>query len=129
MKALLLVTLLLVQTAAWAEPRPCTGSPSSWDLCAGKSNYPDGSSYDGMWKSGKPNGPGTLRKADGGQYSGEWLRGRPNGKGTYTYPGGRQYTGGFFNGEPTGEGSMTWPDGTKYVGEFKNGLPDQKLFL
>ena len=107
MKVSFLIILIAYHALSLAEPNACTGSSSSLDQCAGKSNYPDGSSYDGMWKKGKPGGPGTLRKADGGQYSGEWSRGMPNGKGTYTYAGGRQYTGGFFNGEPTGECSMT----------------------
>ena len=35
--------------------------------------WPDGDSYDGLWKNGKRNGKGIFNKHDGSEYVGCWI--------------------------------------------------------
>ena len=62
--------------------------------------FPDGSTYTGAWKYGKPNGKGTMTDADGSTYTGEFKDGKRN-----------------------GQGIITDADGSSYSGQWKDGLP------
>ena len=46
--------------------------------------YPDGSTYTGEFKDGKPHGQGTLTLADGSKATGEWKDDRMHGQFTMT---------------------------------------------
>lgn len=116
-------------------------------------HLPDGSTYEGEARAGRPNGQGTLTNVRGSNEYGEWKDGIeykvsgtiifPDGSkevgtwnndgsasgGTIVWPDGRQYKGDwkFVMGQPdipAGEGEMTWPDGRKYIGWFTNGTMD-----
>ena len=54
----------------------------------GTYTWPDGSTYFGGWKDGKPNGHGILTYSNGSSYVGEFKDGKPTGQGTYTWPNG-----------------------------------------
>jgi hypothetical protein len=81
-------------------------------------SYPDGSNYEGFWKSGKPHGHGIHKFLSGGQYSGEFRNGVRHGQGIYIYPGGDIYSGSFFAGYREGDGEYTYAQGSSYVGEW-----------
>lgn len=55
----------------------------------GKYTYPDGSRYVGEFRSGKPDGIGTMYYANGDRYDGQWRGDVPQGRGTMHYATGK----------------------------------------
>jgi hypothetical protein len=128
---------------------PDQGNTSSQGIV----ELPDGTTFEGEVRDGRPNGPGVLTDLNGTHQEGEWRNGDvykvtgtlvyPDGTkeigtwnangfksgGTIVWKDGRQYKGDWKLSEnapeqPDGEGEMTWPDGRKYVGQFHNGTMD-----
>ena len=97
------------------------GEMASWTNCQGSSAYPNGGTYVGEFRDGKPNGVGTLTYRHYGEYVGEFRDSWPSGRGTYTYPDGRRYVGEWRNGDFNGRGIRTYPDGRKEDGEWSGG--------
>ena len=97
------------------------GDMASWTNCQGASTYPNGGSYVGEFRDGKPNGLGTLTYRHLGEYVGEFRDGWPSGRGAYAYPDGRRYVGEWRNGDFDGRGVRTYPDGRKEDGEWSGG--------
>ena len=97
------------------------GEMASWTNCQGSSAYPNGGTYVGEFRDGKPNGAGTLTYRHHGEYIGEFRESWPSGRGTYTYPDGRRYVGEWRNGDFNGRGVRTYPDGRKEDGEWSGG--------
>lgn len=83
--------------------------------------------YTGGWRSGKPNGIGTLAYSNNGDlivYEGEWKNGIRSGEGRMIFANGDIYEGEWASDAPNGSGSCTWAEGDirTYIGEFKNGF-------
>ena len=97
------------------------GEMASWTNCQGSSPFPNGGTYVGEFRDGKPNGAGTLTYRHYGEYVGEFRDSWPRGRGTYTYPDGRRYVGEWRNGDFNGRGVRTYPDGRKEDGEWSGG--------
>ena len=97
------------------------GGMASWTNCQGASAYPNGGTYFGEFRDGKPNGLGTLTYRHHGAYVGEFRDSWPSGRGTYTYPDGRRYVGEWRNGDFNGRGVRAYPDGRKEEGEWSGG--------
>jgi hypothetical protein len=97
------------------------GEMASWTSCQGTSTYPNGGTYVGEFRDGKPNGLGTLTYRHHGEYVGEFRDGWPSGRGAYAYPDGRRYVGEWRNGDFDGRGVRTYPDGRKEDGEWSGG--------
>jgi hypothetical protein len=94
---------------------------ASWTNCQGTSAYPNGGTYVGEFRDGKPNGLGTLTYRHHGEYVGEFRDSWPSGRGAYAYPDGRRYVGEWRNGDFNGRGVRTYPDGRKEDGEWSGG--------
>jgi hypothetical protein len=63
------------------------------EYCAagtGHFTYRDGSLYEGTFRSGSPEGEGTVFYVNGDQYKGGWKEHAPHGRGTMTYTTGRE---------------------------------------
>jgi len=113
--------------------------------------YPDGTLYNGEFKSSKRNGFGVAYYAKD-QYEGRWLNDLPDGMGTWTYNDGTKRVGVWKNGalannsstvpnskgeelpltDPgciegdceNGTGVYLYASGDRYTGTFKDGLPN-----
>ncbi len=122
--ALIALGSVLSPTVAIGEsglPSCPAGEMASWTNCQGTSAYPNGGTYVGEFRDGKPNGLGTLTYRHHGEYVGEFRDGWPSGRGAYTYPNGRRYVGEWRNGDFNGRGVRTYPDGRKEDGEWSGG--------
>jgi hypothetical protein len=122
--ALIALGAVLSPTVAIGEsslPSCPPGELASWTNCQGSSAYPNGGTYVGEFRDGKPNGLGTLTYRHHGEYVGEFRDSWPSGQGTYTYPDGRRYVGEWRNGDFNGRGVRTYPDGRKEDGEWSGG--------
>lgn len=53
----------------------CFNNASYVSTCDDEYEYPNGSTYDGEWKNGSPNGVGLLTFKEGGSVDGNWLNG------------------------------------------------------
>lgn len=83
--------------------------------------WPDGSTYDGLWADNQIKGLGTYRWKDGRQYNGEWEDNNMEGMGIYTWPDGRVYEGEYLNDKKHGYGIYTWADKRRYQGNWHMG--------
>ena len=122
--ALIAFGAVLSPTVANGEggPPSCPAAETaSWTNCQGTSTYPNGGTYVGEFRDGKPNGLGTLTYRHHGEYVGEFRDGWPSGRGAYAYPDGRRYVGEWRNGDFNGRGVRTYPDGRKEDGEWSGG--------
>jgi len=122
--ALIAFGAVLSATVAIGEgglPSCPAGEMASWTDCQGSSSYPNGGTYVGEFRDGKPNGLGTLTYRHHGEYVGEFRDGWPSGRGAYAYPDGRRYVGEWRNGDFNGRGVRTYPDGRKEDGEWSGG--------
>jgi hypothetical protein len=122
--ALIAFGAVLSPTIAIGEsglPSCPAGKMASWTNCQGTSSYPNGGTYVGEFRDGKPNGLGTLTYRHHGEYVGEFRDGWPSGQGAYAYPDGRRYVGEWRNGDFNGRGVRTYPDGRKEDGEWSGG--------
>ncbi len=122
--ALIAFGAVLSPTVANGEdglPSCPAGETASWTDCQGTSTYPNGGTYVGEFRDGKPNGLGTLTYRHHGEYVGEFRDGWPSGRGAYVYPDGRRYVGEWRNGDFNGRGIRTYPDGRKEDGEWSGG--------
>ena len=75
----------------------------------------------GLWKAGKPDGPGRYKWRNKNDYDGEWRAGRMHGQGTLRWASGERYDGEWVEGEEDGLGVFTWQDGTTYDGFWQSG--------
>lgn len=66
--AILLVALLAGTGAAAGQVLPGANGTRSFA-------WPNGDSFEGEFRAGRPNGPGTMRYADGESVSGVWVDG------------------------------------------------------
>mmetsp|Transcript_29398 Transcript_29398/g.54436 ORF Transcript_29398/g.54436 Transcript_29398/m.54436 type:complete len:157 (-) Transcript_29398:187-657(-) len=87
--------------------------------------YPDGSKYEGDWRSvdGLRFRQGRGKFTTGPEsYEGDWNEDVMEGQeGTYTFSSGAVYTGGFINNAFEGQGTYTFADGAVYTGGWSNG--------
>ncbi len=88
----------------------------------GRYTYPQGDSYVGEMKNGKPDGKGVLTYFAGDRYEGTFLNGLPDGTGTYTWKNGDRYKGYLKAGKLSGEGTFYFANGDSYHGQFVNGI-------
>ena len=100
------------------------GLPPSEQSCVGTIKYPDGATYVGELRNGKPNGKGRINYANGGEYTGGFKNGQMIGRGEQVWPNGDRYFGTSKDGMPNGFGTFSFADGRKYIGMVKLGLPD-----
>lgn len=82
---------------------------------------PDGSTYTGALKDGKPNGRGRLSSASAGTYDGMFVLGVREGEGDQSWPSGERYVGAFKADMPHGQGKMQFANGDRYEGGYQNG--------
>lgn len=87
-----------------------------------KEDYPNGDSYEGLFKRGKRHGRGTYYCADGAHYAGEFQDGCYEGTGTYYYSGNEVYEGEWHASQRHGTGTFKYHDGTVYEGRWEAGL-------
>jgi len=71
----------------------------------------NGSTYDGTFSKGLPNGVGVMRFPDSSRYEGEFMQGWFHGHGVYATIDGMKYEGEFRGGKIWGNGLMTYSDG------------------
>ena len=77
--------------------------------------------HEGLYREGKPNGPGQFRFANGDMYQGEFVDGFFHGWGTIVFSEtGDRYDGEFSRGAFNENGVYTWKNGNCYVGKWKN---------
>ena len=69
----------------------------------GRSDAPDGDSYEGEFREGARNGRGVYRWADGSAHDGTWREGEPHGYGVLTLAGGRRLEGEWAAGRFVGD--------------------------
>jgi hypothetical protein len=81
----------------------------------------DGSSYQGQFAHGKPNGEGQRGDASGNSFSGHFVNGQLEGNGTFNSADGDIYVGGFKNNQLHGKGRYENADGDVWLGQFKEG--------
>lgn len=112
---------------------PCPkAAKATWYGCIGALTLPDGTTYAGEFRHGKPDGLGQYDDAnragegaislhDGSSYVGRYRKRLPNGEDTLTLPDDVVYVGEFRDRKLEGQGTHTKPDGRKYAGEFQYG--------
>lgn len=109
--------------------------------------YPDGSRYEGAFRSGKPDGQGIFYYPNGDRYEGQLLRGLRHGQGRMFHENGTVTNGPWEMGESTaglastnyrptagciegdcqnGYGIYIFKEGDRYRGTFRNGRPNGK---
>lgn len=88
--------------------------------------YPDGSTYEGMFRNNMPNGEGVMKLASGEVRRGEFLHGELQGKGLIEWSNGTRYEGELQGGKPHGQGKFEWPNDAVYEGAFAGGLQQGK---
>jgi len=89
----------------------------------GRHETPEGS-FTGSFKAGFLEGKGKTEYKDGSAYDGHFQTGRRHGKGTYTNPMGyiTQYTGDWAYDTREGQGEFTFSNGDRYVGPVSGGM-------
>eukprot|EP00931_Biecheleriopsis_adriatica_P020662 TRINITY_DN13737_c0_g2_i1.p1 TRINITY_DN13737_c0_g2~~TRINITY_DN13737_c0_g2_i1.p1 ORF type:complete len:247 (-),score=64.44 TRINITY_DN13737_c0_g2_i1:135-875(-) len=86
--------------------------------------YEDGSTYTGLIRDGKRNGPG-IWQSKSCLYEGQWKADNQDGQGRQTWSDGRIYEGEFQNGRFSGAGKMVWHTAKGllvYEGQYKEDL-------
>ena len=81
---------------------------------------PDGTTYEGEFKNGLPDGFG-IQIGEGEEYTGKFLRGSRNGSGLLKRADGTTIEGEFSQGVQEGRGRVTKPDGSTKYGEWEDG--------
>ncbi len=81
--------------------------------------FPNGDSYEGETRFGKPHGEGKMIFANGGNYEGQFKGGKFHGTGIRIWVDGERYEGQWQNGNRHGQGCYTNPDGASWDGEWK----------
>ena len=89
----------------------------------GKLTAADGSVYEGLFRSNKPEGQGTYRLATGDVRSGTFVKGKLSGQGSITYASGIKYSGRVLDDQPSGQGTLEYGGGGTFEGSFSKGLP------
>jgi hypothetical protein len=74
--------------------------------------FPNGTSHEGNWVKGAPNGKGIFKDKNGKVvYEGDFLNGDRTGKGIQHFPDGARYEGDHLKGQFHGNGILYGPDG------------------
>ena len=81
-------------------------------------------SYEGTWNEDVMEGEGVYTFSSGATYSGSFVNNSFEGQGKYTFPDSAVYTGGWSNGKMHGEGEYVDADGVSWKGNFFNGMYD-----
>ena len=81
----------------------------------------DGTKYEGGWKEGLKHGQGLLELPNGTTYEGQFSNGGPDGRGSFKGLNGNRYTGEWKDSLAHGKGIHTFPNGDKYEGEWDAG--------
>jgi hypothetical protein len=123
-----------------------TDCPKNVAQCEGIRTWKNGTTYEGEFKFGEPDGYGIMIWADGSYYEGEFragvrhgeglqknddksiykgtfIDGFMHGQGVYSFPSGHQYIGEFYQDELDGYGSIQFTNGTAYTGYWRMGKP------
>ena len=121
--------------SGFALPK-CQGSPvlygtsehemeiyKNWHNCVGFMSLPN-YSFEGEYRSGVPNGQGTVTLINGDTYVGTMKNGKPNGQGIRIYDGKVKYSGQFKDGKRHGLGIITLANDIRVHGEYQNDIPD-----
>jgi len=87
----------------------------------GKYVWNDGSSYEGVFKSGIITGQGTYRWANGNIYQGDFINAERSGMGTFIYQKGDLYQGAFVQDRIHGQGIYWYSNGDRYQGSWYEG--------
>ena len=88
----------------------------------GKAQLKNGDIYDGHYKYGRRDGPGTyLFTANNAKYAGSYKEGDRHGHGTMIYPDGSKYEGTWYHNKRQGYGIYYYANGDKYEGEWLDG--------
>ena len=84
--------------------------------------FENGTNYEGQFKNGLRNGPGTMTIENGKKiYVGEFINDKFEGEGNMKFENGDEYKGQFENGLRNRHGIFTYENGKKiYEGKFKN---------
>lgn len=90
----------------------------------GKLSWQNGSHYEGGFEDGQMHGDGILTADNGDKYVGEFVRDMLQGDGIFSFANGSKYTGTFKGNAFDGYGILTKPNGDEYVGGFANNLFD-----
>lgn len=103
---------------------PVIETPPAPQIITGKGIFilPDGSTYNGEWKSvdNKKTRHGQGELSIGAEkYVGNWIDDKMDGEGKYYFSSGSIYTGNFHNNFFHGQGEYLFFDGSKYVGEWQ----------
>ncbi|KAL9258703.1 ACCUMULATION AND REPLICATION OF CHLOROPLASTS 3, chloroplastic-like protein [Drosera capensis] len=83
--------------------------------------FPDGSSYDGMWRYGKRSGLGRFCFHNGDVFQGSWRDDLMHGKGWFYFHNGDRWFANFWKGRANGEGRFYSKHGGVFFGYFQNG--------
>ena len=86
-----------------------------------RTEYSDGTVYEGDSVDGKAHGTGTTKYANGDVYEGEWKDGQRHGTGTTKYANGDVYEGEWMDGQRHGTGTMKVARGNLYKRVYSNG--------
>lgn len=92
----------------------------------GQQIFPNGSKYEGFWKSGEFEGEGRFIYETGDYYQGSWKEGQTCGQGTFISKDGMKYTGQWKNNLHHGYGQESWEDGSKFEGNYVDGRKEGK---
>ena len=124
MKKMLLTTMLLISSNAYALEECPSDLSLLWDNCFGTYNFDEGEfaghKYIGYWKNDNFHGQGIYTTTEGDKYSGQFLEGYKSGQGTYIWKDGDKYSGQFLNDSPNGIGTYEFISGDSYKGEVKD---------
>jgi len=94
---------------------------STWEGL-GCINFPDGSKYQGVTKSGQFHGKGRMTHSNGDIYQGQWENGKAQGKGVFVDNLGTMYDGEWLNDQYHGQGCEQWNyNKIIYTGQFIEG--------
>lgn len=97
------------------------------NIIDGKTIWPEGHRFEGIYDKKGNMAKGTFEWADGSKFEGEYENGRRSGFGVFISSDGSVYEGQFKNDRWDGMGKLTLPDGTTQTGLFHDGIPSRDV--